>query len=270
MSGGCWPVLAGLATLAPLAALGSGCTLEDGAWFADLRPRLTASYHVAADRDVDGRFQRLASGYEVALDRAELEVGRLELVAAANGPGQRFDPAHPPSGYSLCHNGHCHADDGRLVPYAAIEAELAGGDAGGAALSLAGGRFDLLVPAWLSLACPVGCRLGHLRIVRVQASGATLHLEGVVRSGPGAPRALPERPFGVDLPAPGTPLGRWAGPLDLPADNRHPPQVDLDVTIDLGPALFDRIDWATFPDEPGRGLLAEALIQTPLEARLRR
>jgi hypothetical protein len=31
-------------------------------------------------------------------------------------------------------------------------------------------------------------------------------------------------------------------------------RVDLDVTIDLGPAIFDRIDWATFPDEPGRGL----------------
>jgi hypothetical protein len=52
--------------------------------------------------------------------------------------------------------------------------------------------------------------------------------------------------------------------------NRHPPRVDLDVTIDLGPALFDRIDWATFPDGPGRGLLAEALIHTPLEARFRR
>jgi len=38
-----------------------------------------------------------------------------------------FDPADPPEGYSLCHNGHCHADSGELVDYEDISAELAGG-----------------------------------------------------------------------------------------------------------------------------------------------
>jgi hypothetical protein len=251
----------------------AGCTFDGGAWFAELQPQLAASYQPAADRNVDGRFQRLASGYEVALDRAELVVGALDLIAAASAGAGAFDPAHPPPGYSLCHNGHCHADDGRLVPYAAIEAELAGGgDAGGAApvLSLAGGGFNLLAPQAIALTCPEGCRLGRTHIVRVEANVTSVHLEGAVRSGPGAPQMLGERRFTVDLPAAGAPIGRLAGPLDLPADNRHPPQVDLQVAIALGPQLLDRLDWASFPDEPGRKLLADALSKIPLDTRLRR
>ncbi len=193
-----------LAGLVFIVCLAAGCTFDNGAWFAQLHPQLAASYQLAADRNVDGRFQRLASGYEVALDRAELAVGALDLVAAASGGAGAFDPAHPPPGYSLCHNGHCHADGGRLVPYAAIEAELAGGgDAGGAApaLSLAGAGFNLLAPQAIALTCPEGCRLGRTHIVRVEAYVTSVHLEGAVRSGPGAPQMLAERRFTVHLPA---------------------------------------------------------------------
>ena len=192
---------------------------------------------------------------------------------AAAGSGAAFDPAHPPDGYSLCHGGHCHADDGRLVPYDEIEAQLAGSGGGAGApplLSLGGASFNLLAPQAVALDCPAGCRLGRTRIVRAEAAVGSLHLEGVARAGPGAPQPLTERPFTVDLPVAGSPLGRLAGPLDVPADNRHPPGVELLVTIDLGPALFDRLDFASFPDEPGRRLLAEALTHSALGAQLQR
>jgi hypothetical protein len=209
----------------------AGCTFDDGAWFAELQPQLAASYQPAADRSVDGRYQRLASGYEVALDRAELTVGALDLIAADSG-----------------------SDGGGAAPV----------------LSLPGGSFNLLAPRPIPLACTGGCRLDRTRIVRMDAKLTSVHLEGAVRSGPGAPQGLGERRFSVDLPAAGAPIGPLAGPLDLPADNRHPPRVDLQVAIALGPELFDHLDWVSFPDQPGQKLLADTITKIPLDARLRR
>ncbi|MDH5675013.1 MAG: hypothetical protein OEZ06_22985 [Myxococcales bacterium] len=108
------------ARLTVAALLSSGlfaCTLEPGQGFASMEAGeliLSAPEHVTTDL-----------GYELELERAALALEELQLqrasdrvAAAADG---RFDPANPPPGYSDCHGGHCHAEDGSLPSYAEIQ-----------------------------------------------------------------------------------------------------------------------------------------------------
>ncbi len=59
------------------------------------------------ERDVGDGWQRLASDFEVKLDDVSLTLQALALLPGAEA-ALAFDPAAPPPGYSLCHNGHCH------------------------------------------------------------------------------------------------------------------------------------------------------------------
>ena len=117
-----------------LAACSSAaCTFEAGNWFATLSPSLSAAYLPRTDRNVgeEQNWQKLSNDYQVRIVRATLELGKIGLLSSTGGGDSGgFDPARPPPGYTLCHNGHCHNVDGRLVPYAEIEAELAGGRSG--------------------------------------------------------------------------------------------------------------------------------------------
>ena len=63
-----------------------------------------------------------------------MELDPIALLARREARPTRLRPGKPPPGYTLCHNGHCHHPSGRLVPYAEIEAELAGGGVGTAAV----------------------------------------------------------------------------------------------------------------------------------------
>src|SRR5688572_4227131 len=118
-------LLLGIGTLA--------CTFEDGHGFSTVdRASLEARLEPGVARDLGNHTVLTDVGYQVHLDSATLEVDEValeELVGGGASGGTSFDPANPPPGYSLCHGGHCHADDGRLVEYAEIEAELAGGGA---------------------------------------------------------------------------------------------------------------------------------------------
>ncbi|HEY0712676.1 MAG TPA: hypothetical protein VGF45_08385, partial [Polyangia bacterium] len=102
--------------IAALATTLAGCQLEPGNWFLNLSPRLSAQYLEVPERAIEPGWQKLASEYQVRVTTAELHIRKIDLIAAP-ASAAAFDPANPPPGYSLCHNGHCHAADGRLVAY---------------------------------------------------------------------------------------------------------------------------------------------------------
>ncbi|MFP2932804.1 hypothetical protein ACLESO_48200, partial [Pyxidicoccus sp. 3LG] len=115
----------------------SGCALEAGEGFAVLEPTVSAAYAPVPSREAGNGFQQLASDFQVRVDAATLGTSHVELLSAGSsggggGGGGTFDPANPPPGYSLCHGGHCHRDDGALVDYEDIQAELDGGGGSGA------------------------------------------------------------------------------------------------------------------------------------------
>jgi hypothetical protein len=246
------PSAAGVATLSTL--LLSGCTFEPGDWFATLSPSFQAAYVPRADRDAGEGWQRLSSDYQVKVTAARLQLGEITLLAAAGGRAQSFDPAHPPAGYTLCHNGHCHSTDGRLVPYAEIEAQLAAGGSVSAlqpvlALTV-GGSLDLLLPAPQSPSCEPSCHLDQVTVLRSRAPISTLMLEGTARDGRSPPRFVGEKPFHWQItgtadggPPATTPPGLEAE-MNLPADRDHPPRVELGLRVELDASVFDGVDFS--------------------------
>jgi hypothetical protein len=238
-----------------LAACSSAaCTFEAGNWFATLSPSLSAAYVPRADRNAaDGpEWQKLSNDYQVRMVRATLQLDEVALLASSGeGGAGSFDPARPPPGYSLCHNGHCHASDGRLVPYAEIEAQLAGGRAAAALRPIVTfpveGTLDLLMPSERPLSCKPSCNLDRATILRASAPLAAVSLEGAVRDGRDPPR-LAETPFrwnlraGADGGAPG-PLPVVEAELNLPADQKNPPGVTALLRLELAAVLFDGIEF---------------------------
>jgi hypothetical protein len=216
---------------------------------------LSAQYALRPERDAGGGFQVLASDYQVRVTRAEVELAPVALVAqaaAAGGGGGTFDPANPPPGYSLCHGGHCHADDGRLVDYEDIQAELSGG--GGAqartvlSLQPAQATVDLLAqPAPQALSCAQACTLTEGDIHQVRVPVRRLLLEGEVRDGRPTPRFAGTRPLPLSLlletPAEGTPVPVSAE-VELPVDRDSPPHLALTLSLTPGASLFDAVDFA--------------------------
>jgi hypothetical protein len=236
----------------------SACALEPGEGFAVLEPTVRAAYTPLAEREAGDGFQRLASDFQVRLDAAGLGVSHVELLTASSGgssgggSGGTFDPANPPPGYSLCHGGHCHRDDGALVDYEDIQAELNGGGGGGAAVVAAlhvDDELDLVASESLTPECEPDCELGRTGVARLRWDVTSVRLEGAVRDSRATPRFPGARPFRLELAAEGEgeeaePLMELGAALDLPSDRENKPRVRLDVLLQVGPAVFDAVDWA--------------------------
>ena len=110
-----------------LAALTGSCAVDRGRGFGTLEEAtLTARLETGDGHSPDEPLET-ELGYFVRLSDVRLQVGGVGLLALRNEAletSDGFDPANPPPGYTLCHGGHCHAEDGSLVDYADIEAEL--------------------------------------------------------------------------------------------------------------------------------------------------
>jgi hypothetical protein len=234
----------------------SGCTLSAGDWFAELRASFTARYVARSDRDVGGGWQKLNTLYEVRMTRALVTIQDVELQdLGGGGTGTVFDPTHPPAGYSLCHNGHCHRDDGALIPYDEV---IAGINSGGAAatqtvVTLPVGERDLLAPARSELQCEPGCGLGAANIQRARATATRIAFEGLVREGRMPARLTGEVAWrweaALAADAPGLEPVQLDASAALPADNAHPPKVRLDLTMELGARVFDDIEWSALSQD---------------------
>jgi hypothetical protein len=248
--------------LALLVALAGGCALDAGGPFARLDAELDVRLVRPADRELGDGWQKLASDYEVTITRAEARLGPARLIDAG-GAGGSFDPARPPPGYSLCHNGHCHAADGRLVPYEEVAAELAGGPAARVVVSLeTAGEIDLLAGTARRVGCAPSCDLPLARVGTVRLELERLLLEGRVRDPRG--RIVGEAPLRVELED-----ARLLGSLDLPADRAHAPDVRLTVRLELGVALLDLVELAA-DDVDVAARVKEAVEATPLQTTLTR
>jgi hypothetical protein len=167
-------------------------------------------------------------------------VSAVELVDLGGTEALSFDPANPPPGYSLCHNGHCHSDEGALVDYEAIEAELSGDDATRrTALQLEGAEVDLLAGEPLALACVGDCSLGMGHIARIRIGVHELHLAGKVRDGLAEPRFEGDMDIGADVDLAEGGAGVLEVTVDLPIDDEHEPEIHIDLSLTMSAGLFD-------------------------------
>jgi len=108
----------------------SGCTFEPGTGFATItEAEVAAFFEPGAARQLDDGNLLTDLGYHIDVEELSLRVESISLdeFRASGGSEGSFDPADPPPGYTLCHGGHCHADDGSLVSYEDVQAEMAGG-----------------------------------------------------------------------------------------------------------------------------------------------
>lgn len=107
----------------------AGACVDPGLPWGLFEATIDARFDPPADRlDDEGRLNTSAD-YTLALEPVAVTFDALTLVLAGAG-AEDFDPANPPEGYSLCHNGHCHSASGALVDYEDIALEMAGGSAG--------------------------------------------------------------------------------------------------------------------------------------------
>jgi hypothetical protein len=240
--------------LAPgLSMFMSACAWDAGEPFATVTPHLEARVHTPEGRDVGMGWQKLASEYQVRFDRMELDTGEITLIDTGLG-ALGFDPANPPAGYSLCHNGHCHSDDGRLVAYQDIAAELAQGSAARRVLAMPVGALDLVAGESRPLFCVPDCDLplaeitvGNLDVARVQAAG-------LVRDGLEPARIDGEVAWTLDWTldvalADDGPLV-MTGSVDLIADRSHDPDVRLELELLISSKILDDVPWAELGSGP--------------------
>lgn len=231
-----------------LALWAAGCALEDGQPWGRLALEVEAAWEVPAGRLDDAGRLLTPQDYAVRVDALAIELDAASATwAPPGGAASGFDPANPPAGYSLCHNGHCHAADGLLVEYADIAAEQATGGAGATPVA-----FAVTGPA-VSLT-PDGA------VVTVGLSGEAVPLErGRLTAAEVRVVALRMRGVAFDrldrLPAEGVPFDVEVAldvpvraPLDAPLDRDAPVGVDLSLRLVVPPSLLDGLDFSATPD----------------------
>ncbi|MCY1045761.1 hypothetical protein OV208_30890 [Corallococcus sp. bb12-1] len=231
-------------------ALLSGCALDAGEGFAVLEPSVQAAYTPLPRRDAGDGYQALASDFQLRIDSGAVSLGSIDLLASSGGGGATtFDPSSPPPGYSLCHNGHCHSDDGALVDYEDIEAELGGG--GSTTTTVANlpvdSELDLLAAPTVGLTCKPDCELTRTTVSSGRWSITGLRMTGSVRDGRVPARFAGVRTFRFTVPTPGAeaePVAVLNGEMDVPSDRENAPRVALGLKLALTPELFDAVDWS--------------------------
>jgi hypothetical protein len=225
-----------------------GCAWEAGQGFAVVEPTVRVAYEALPARNAGDGYQKLSSDYQVRLDSAAMRLSGIELLATASGPSGSFDPANPPPGYSLCHGGHCHRDDGALIPYEQIAAELGGGGGSRTVVTLPVDEpLNLLAPETRPLGCQPDCALPQTRVSQGRWGVETLRIEGTVRDGHVPPRIASERRFVLDLKpgADDAPVAVLDGEVELPSDRATPPEAKVALNLVLTAGLFDTVDWST-------------------------
>ncbi|WP_224245183.1 hypothetical protein [Hyalangium gracile] len=235
--------------------LSTACAWEAGEGFAVLQPSLRAAYTPIAGRDAGDGYQRLSSDFQVRVMTARMRLERIELLgnAGASGP-TTFDPSNPPPGYTICHNGHCDREDGALIPYDQVAAELAGGGAAATTVAtLPVGELDLLAPETRELECQPDCELPRITVSSGRWTLTALRLEGTVRDGRAPPRFEGERPFRLELTQANPsaePVAVLTAELDVPSDRANAPRVVMALGLELTPTVFDPVNWAAATPGP--------------------
>ncbi|MEM9490426.1 MAG: hypothetical protein AAGC55_14865 [Myxococcota bacterium] len=236
-------------TLGPIVALGlalapaAGCAWSEGEPFASVSAQLDAEFDMPADRDLGMGWQALASSYELHIDTLSIEVADLVLLDGGSS-GLNFDPANPPPGYSLCHNGHCHADDGRLVDYEDIAIELAEGGGATPVASIPIGALDLVAGVSQALSCELSCDLGLGTLALGNVSVLGLQATGRVRDGRSPGRIEGEIPWTANVVLSGDETVVLSAQLNVPIERGEGGEIALSVSLRPSTRMFDDIAWA--------------------------
>lgn len=254
----------------------TACAIGPGAGFATIEPgTLSAGLDLSSGRqDAQGRW-KTSNGYLLQLtDPVRLSLEKLALQAPGRtgtaASGGTFDPANPPPRYSNCHSGHCHRDDGALVDYEDIQAEMSGGGAAAPqtvlTLPLSQAEVSFVPGTDGSVAltgCSPDCFLEQGALDRLSLTVSRLQLSGTVQADAGgaslgdAPRA-----WRLDLPLQALTL---TSPVGLTISRSGPAGFRVTGTFQLSEKLLDGIEWARLASTPGViDLVADARTQETL------
>ena len=250
--------------LLTLITCAGGCTFTPG----DPHGEVSVSY-IDVMFDIEDRLEpgtqerlRVGNDYVLELESFDLTLGEIVVEASAEAGAENtgFDPSSPPPGFSLCHNGHCHADDGRLVPYEEIARELAQGSgaAGTERLLQEVNRIVSLTPTRRTssledvdeAACTNSCQLtspgtpsaAFLIISAIEIKATVFDTSDRAR--------LPEE--GLVLHATVTPAAPFElfGSLSPPNLDTSAPRHELGGSLTILPTIFDGIDWSITSTDP--------------------
>lgn len=229
-----------------------GCAWEPGQGFTVVDPSVRIVYEALANRATTEGYQRLSSDYQLRVDSASMRLSGIELIAVSqgSGAGSSFDPANPPAGYSLCHNGHCHRSDGALIPYAQVAAEMGGGGGSTTVVTLSAAQpANLLVPEVQPMTCAPSCSLPQTEVTQGRWTFQSLKITGTVRDSRVPARFPGERTFELSI-QPSLDIEKelpemlLTSTMELPSDRTEPPDAKLRLGLTLTAALFDRMDWS--------------------------
>lgn len=232
-----------LVAAALLVALWPACAWEPGNPWGVLQLGVQVRATVAADRLLpDGRF-KTASEYLWRYEHFEVELDAARVVVVPDTAKLSFDPAKPPTGYTLCHGGHCHATDGRLVDYATVEAGLLGGTGSGPLLLPLDVTADAALPSGIVVpAGPVDLPLGTVANVQVSWRRAVVK----ARVWDGSPKGdrLPKGGIAVQWPLP---AGSVAAQVRAKVGPHQPLQLRLHMAVEVPASWLDNVDVAAGP-----------------------
>jgi hypothetical protein len=254
----------------PIVAALAGCTFTHGTGWVTLEAvELEAAFVPGEARDLGDGAVLTDLAYTVTLEELWLGLDTVALQELQGGSGDvSFDPADPPEGYGLCHNGHCHHEDGRLVSYDEIEAELAGGNARWVAVAELpiDAEVDLLAGELLTLDQVLpSAELPLSNLGRLELGVTGLQLLAEV-TGEGL------EPIGLSAELSFT--DSFTADLDLPIDRDQAESLGLELALEPGGDLFDELDFELLadegvvqlrdPDDPGAATLLAGLLDTPI------
>lgn len=191
-------------------------------------------------------------GFRYSVSELTVSAESVALQRLEGADGVDFDPANPPDGYTLCHGGHCHAEDGSLVDYGDIIVELSGGAATLSDIAVWQlPSLDLIESTALSLGEPEPSLLpeGDLSRLSVQVSSA--RIRGQFQSEDGTANL----PF--DLEIDGNTIG---ADITLSVGRGAPPDIDLEIAWVVDGTLLDGIDAAALSVSPPPEGLSSALV----------
>jgi hypothetical protein len=234
----------------------AGCAFEAGEGFATVESAsLEVSFDAGSRVFPDGTLL-VRDGYRLELEEIAIELAELSLVEArTSGGASIFDPAHPPPGYTLCHAGHCHHEDGRLVSYEDIQAEL-----GGSATAFRD-VVAMPIPDAIDLGEPRSLALSVFEPSRflpaTTLARASLRLTRLVVRGRIASAAAPAEAveLSIDLPLA---LSVLASLSPLAIDRDSPEELAITASFVLGPTLLDGVDYGALSDGGAIAITDEA------------
>lgn len=245
--------------------LSAGCAFGPGEPFATLTPSLNAQLHLPPGR---GNPSPLANDYVVHITRFDVRYTEARLIQLGDTSASGFDPANPPDGYTICHNGHCDREDGALISYQEVAAGLPGGAGSTELAHVVVGTANQLGEV-RPLECEGSCELAASTVNTVKLGVANLTIEGEVHDARLVKRFDGVRPFVIDYVAPAD--TELSADVDIDVTRHSSPKVALELQPLLGPALLDNIEFSgpLSSNEVNRQL-TESLVTSKLSVAVQR